>query len=392
MPIDEPQSMGLDLDPAAIRAAAARKVAAQGPGLPPPCEGEALVQGANPGLPRLISDDAPLEDPLPLRFTGTASGYFHIWAVGLLLSIATLGVYSAWAKVRRLRYLYAHTELDGVSFAYHADPLIVLRGRAIAVALFASLGIVQRFDPAAGAIATLALALLWPMLLVRSYRFRLANTSYRGLRFAFDGNVKQAYALMGWFVLGVVTLGILYPDFRWRWNLFVARHRRYGSSPFECDAPWGQFYSAQFGTVFLVVAVMAIGVTVAMLAPRTLGPDSRLGGWLMFFSTYVIAGIAYVYLDAATTNAIWSRTRIAGRRFSSALRFSRLAWLYASGTVAILCTLGMAIPWASMRIARYRASALAVERGGGFEGFTAGAFDGVGAAGGEMVDWLGSGM
>jgi len=33
--------------------------------------------------------------------------------VASVVSGATLGIYSAWAKVRRLRYFYGHTSVDG---------------------------------------------------------------------------------------------------------------------------------------------------------------------------------------------------------------------------------------------------------------------------------------
>lgn len=39
-----------------------------------------------------------------ITFSATGSEYFRIWIVNLLLSIVTLGIYSAWAKVRRNRY------------------------------------------------------------------------------------------------------------------------------------------------------------------------------------------------------------------------------------------------------------------------------------------------
>jgi uncharacterized membrane protein YjgN (DUF898 family) len=42
-------------------------------------------------------------------FTGGASEYFGIWIVNVLLSILTLGIYSAWAKVRNKRYFYGNT-------------------------------------------------------------------------------------------------------------------------------------------------------------------------------------------------------------------------------------------------------------------------------------------
>ena len=43
---------------------------------------------------------------LPFQFTGDGGEYFKIWSANLCLSILTLGIYSAWAKVRTNRYFW----------------------------------------------------------------------------------------------------------------------------------------------------------------------------------------------------------------------------------------------------------------------------------------------
>ena len=63
--------------------------------------------------------DAPPRE-IPFEFHGDGQQYFKIWIVNLVLSILTLGIYSAWAKVRRKQYFYGNTKLDGVSFQYTA--------------------------------------------------------------------------------------------------------------------------------------------------------------------------------------------------------------------------------------------------------------------------------
>ena len=73
--------------------------------------------------------------PRPFAFTGSGGEYFRIWIVNLLLSVITLGIYSAWAKVRRLRYFYGHTSVAGGTFGYHASPIAILKGRLIAYAV-----------------------------------------------------------------------------------------------------------------------------------------------------------------------------------------------------------------------------------------------------------------
>jgi len=70
-----------------------------------------------------------------LVFTGTGAEYFRIWVVNAVLSIATFGIYSAWAKVRKSSYFLRNTHLLGDGFEFTGDPLAILRGRLVALAL-----------------------------------------------------------------------------------------------------------------------------------------------------------------------------------------------------------------------------------------------------------------
>lgn len=54
------------------------------------------------------------------EFFGKTMEFWGIWIVNGLLSIITLGIYSAWAKVRTHQYFYGNTELDGHRFSYLA--------------------------------------------------------------------------------------------------------------------------------------------------------------------------------------------------------------------------------------------------------------------------------
>jgi hypothetical protein len=48
-----------------------------------------------------------------------------------MLSIVTLGVYAAWAKVRTRQYFYANTRLGGHAFEYHGNPISILKGNLV---------------------------------------------------------------------------------------------------------------------------------------------------------------------------------------------------------------------------------------------------------------------
>ena len=110
---------------------------------------------------------------LPFRFTGNTREYFGIWIMNILFTILTLGIYSAWAKVRTNRYFYGNTLLDDAPFDYLANPIAILKGWAIAIAVFAVYSAFTHFIPASQVLFMLILFLLLPWLVVRSLAFRL---------------------------------------------------------------------------------------------------------------------------------------------------------------------------------------------------------------------------
>ncbi|HAG47009.1 MAG TPA: DUF898 domain-containing protein, partial [Gammaproteobacteria bacterium] len=83
-----------------------------------------------------ISATRERSSEMPVEFTGSGGEYFRIWIVNLVLTILTLGIYSAWAKVRTKRYFYRNTIIGGSPFEYHARPIQILKGRAIVVGAY----------------------------------------------------------------------------------------------------------------------------------------------------------------------------------------------------------------------------------------------------------------
>jgi uncharacterized membrane protein YjgN (DUF898 family) len=149
---------------------------------------------------------------LPVVFSGQGRDYFGIWAVNLLLTILTLGIYSAWAKVRRMHFFYRHTSLAGAAFDYHGEPLSILKGRTLAFLMFMAYQISAETEPIVAAIVFVILMAVMPWLLHRSLCFRMHNSSYRGLRFVFRGGVRQAYVVfLGLPLLILISLGLAFP-------------------------------------------------------------------------------------------------------------------------------------------------------------------------------------
>src|SRR5436189_5986764 len=118
-----------------------------------------------------MAEPASNEQLFRFTFTGRAGEYFRIWIISLCLSLVTLGVYSAWGKVRKRRYLYAHTRLDGSGFEYHAAPIAILKGRVIALLLLGGFALSGHFLPEAQFLFIGLLVLIAPWVVVASSRF-----------------------------------------------------------------------------------------------------------------------------------------------------------------------------------------------------------------------------
>lgn len=200
----------------------------------------------------------------PVEFTGSAGEYFGIWIVNLLLSIVTLGIYSAWAKVRRKKYFYNNTLIDGVGFDYHASPIAILKGRIIAFVLFVLYSVLSGFNPILGALLALALFLAIPWIVVRGMTFNARNSSHRGLRFNFDGKYGEAaLVFIGYTLLSIVTLGLAIPFVAQCTHKFIVSHHKFGASHFKMGALIRDFYK-----IYLIIFLIPLlGILAAIAIP-----------------------------------------------------------------------------------------------------------------------------
>ncbi|HYQ99393.1 MAG TPA: YjgN family protein [Casimicrobiaceae bacterium] len=331
---------------------------------------------------------APAE--LRFEFTGRTAEYFRIWAVSLCLSLATLGVYSAWGKVRKRRYLYAHTRLDGSGFDYRASPRAILRGRAIALALFGGLALAGHFVPTMQLVLFALLVLLAPWIVVASSRFNARSTTFRNVAFAFDGTVREAAkVLLGFGAIAIATAGIAWPWFRMRRARFIVEHHRFGATPFRADLEAGGFVLAYLLAFLMLVGVVTIvGVTVGIVSATTATAGEAPPAFVVFapvIAIYAAYLVAYAYLRARVGNLTLDGTVVGALRGRSTLRARDLVWLYLGNVVAVLATLGLAVPWVTIRMARYRAAKLALAGGANIASFAAAAGAGAGAATGSEV-------
>ncbi|HEV2607373.1 MAG TPA: YjgN family protein [Xanthomonadaceae bacterium] len=294
-------------------------------------------------------------------FIGRTGEYFRIWVVSLFLSVVTLGIYSAWGKVRKKRYLYSHTELDGTGFEFRATPLAILRGRVIALVLLGGFALSGHVLPIMQLVFIIILLALTPWIVVAASRFNARNSAWRNITFSFNGGFWEAarvFLALG--LLAVVTLGLMYPYARMRRARFIIEHHRFGDTQIGADLMAGGFILA-----YLLAALMFIGIMVLFVAAMVglvfaAGAAARhqpsgMASLAPVAVLYVAYIAVYAFLRAQIGNLTLNGVVVGPLRCRSTLRVRDLVWLYLSNIVAILATLGLATAWVTIRMARYRA-------------------------------------
>ena len=355
--------------------------------------------------------------PLSLTFSGTGAEYFRIWIINLLLTIITFGIYSAWAKVRRLQYFDRNTVLDGAAFDFHGNPVAILKGRIVAVVLLGAYQMAFGFSVTAGLLVFGTLMMVLPYLLRGALRFRLQNTSWRGLRFAFTGTTQDAYIVfvppmvlfMAPGLLGGIMahrgpgtpspwiglFGLLYqawPMLHAAVKRYQHAHVRFGNADSRYTLTLGRFwppYLMAFGIIIAVGATLAVVVaSMVKLAPN------NSTGMLITFVPLALAYLGFLsifpFLQGRIGNLVWSHTGFPGLTIRSDMTFGGLFKLHAVNTILTLLTVGLFRPFAVVRVQRYVLAHMHVSASVDIDALVdAGKGADVNAAGDGAADFLG---
>lgn len=341
----------------------------------------------------------------PVEFKGKGGEFFGIWIVNVLLTIITLGIYSAWAKVRTKRYFYGNTYVDNDNFEYHAEPMQILKGRLVAVAVLLVWAVANGFFPAVSAALLLVFYIALPWLLWSNARFDAAMTSYRNVHFSFDSSLKDAYmALMGRglgallamaIYIGVVVavasvsgvaatvLGIasfVFMAVLYAWvvagaHKYFSNGYRYGDWKFSAELETGFFLKTYLkaiglGIVASIVLMIAMSLTVFSGFDFTAlqnGDFSSLMG-VSQVTVFIVAYLAIITLTIGLTaytttrlrNYIFDQLQAKLEQesedrytFKSSLTARGYTWLVVSNFLLQVVTLSIARPWVMVRTSRY---------------------------------------
>ncbi len=367
-----------------------------------------------------LSQDPQTPKPppeLPIEFSGSARGYFRIWIVNLCLTLLTLGIFSAWAKVRRKRYSYSHTTLGGTPFQYLGRPIQILKGRLIAAAGFLVYYISGHFFTSLLPYVLGAGLVAAPWVIIRSAAFNARYSAFRNMTFHFDGRYLQAMkVLYGWIVIpallgvpvvvigmmygwasfpkpvvagitgaAVLVLLVLFPWWMRRFKNFIIEHTSFGGKTGAFSAKGGQFFKYYLLAVLIVLAALISWGTVVGALSKS-GLKNWLFPYLFMVPFYGGCVVAFAYVRSRSGNLVWNHSVLGPVRFESTLRCRELLKLYVTNALGIIASLGLLIPWAVMRTMKYRADTMRVLLEGELTEFEGSDLSAVAAAGVETAD------
>ena len=350
-------------------------------------------------------------------FHGKAGEYFSIWLVNALLSMITLGIYSAWATVRRRRYFYGNTEIAGDRFDYHANPIDILKGRIIVFVGFVLFMLLSAILPGVTVVFMLAFLALIPWIVIRSWRYNAIMSSFRGVRFNYHCRVGRAYWVMyaapvllilAAYLVMSIFIGIAYSQFETNMNAAIiiggigvlfflliltamqgivsamtqdlyVNNMFFGTQAFKAELSKKTFIKIVMLSFLIMLPFLLLGGYLvgtffgAMMFASAMGmTDPEMMNGLMLASApnlilgwfvLLIGGlVASAYLLVAQRNYVFNQTKLGEQlRLKSSMSTGSYMGLILLNSLIVIFTLGLGAPIAEVRLARYLAERTALE-------------------------------
>lgn len=357
-----------------------------------------------------------------LKFEGSGREYFKIWIVNVLLTIVTLGFYYPWAKVRNRRYFYANSILDGRNFEYHATGKQLFIGFLVAMTLFIVYVLIQKISPIGNLIMIGALFIAIPWLIWRSMMFNMRMTSFSNVHFDFTGQLRDSYMnffvypvllMIGYVVLAIgvevlmpilgmgltsvisfvvfLTFIVFAVSFIKKKNTeYIINLSRYGQGIFQTNVKTKEFMTIMLKTVGIaILAMFATALVIGVLVYATVGLETLVSlqeaandpqmMQAKMAAIMPIIGLAYLGMILASMfimaysmtrqrTYVYENTTLDDEiTFGSTLKAKKFAWIMITNFLAVIATLGLAMPWAKVRVAKVMLENTQVYADAGFD-------------------------
>lgn len=200
-----------------------------------------------------------------LAFFGKGGEFFKIQIVNTILNILTLGLYYPWAKEKSLKYIYSKSVFDETPFVFSGTGSEMFKGFVkaliILVLLYGAFFYLTMIESPGWAFLLLYAGLLFitPLAIHGSYRYRMAKTSWKGIRFGYTGNRNQ---LVGLFFKGILfttlTLGFYGSWFAINLRRYIMSNIKVGNARFVYTGDGGDYFWLNLKGYFLSVVTLGI--------------------------------------------------------------------------------------------------------------------------------------
>jgi len=235
--------------------------------------------------------------------------------------------------------------------------------------------------------------------------------SYRNVHFSFKGALKEAYTilllipfipiiltgimfLLLYFISGDLSLEdilailpiaflatyLIFPHVQQLFTSYYINHQKYGQGNFSTQLSSKKYYKTYlFMILWVSLLIMATSALLAAFIAFFVGMDmytniQNLGSTDMspavmeaiiaamiliitpIYLAFIFVGLwAKAYLETHIREYVFHRTQLDQvLRLKSNLAIGKLFMIYATNTLAIIFTMGLAYPWAIIRLTRYK--------------------------------------
>lgn len=347
-----------------------------------------------------------------IQFKGEGIEYFKIWIVNVLLCIVTIGIYYPWAKVRTRRYFYANTEYADRYFDYHAKGKQLFLGYLIGVLILFVLNVVGAILPALAFILPIVLFAFIPWIIWRSLKFNMRMTSFSNVRFSFKGNLKPVYIIymlipvLGYAVVALLVFGSLIPMSSLDANsisgfalilfavgiiaaiaigifvtgLFTKKAAEYqisqtkfGQGDFIININTEKFIKIQLKKMLIIIgslllllilsglifaSTMSGGLDLNNVSSDIEGANANplfvVGFVIIYFGFIATFLFATAYSFSRQRRYLFENTTLDKViTFKSTVSAKSYFFILVTNMLLVLFTIGLALPWAKVRVARY---------------------------------------
>ena len=196
--------------------------------------------------------------------------------------------------------------------------------------------------------------------------------------------------------LTLITLYVMAPFMHQRLKAYQHGNSWFGKTQFSFHARAGRFYLIYLlllaGIVGFIALMGAIGIGGALSTMFEMQKHGRIDPGLVLrtmgilYGAFILVGISIgPTFRALITNLIWNNTRLGEHRIECNLSPWILIWITVSNFVLIVLTLGMFMPWAAVRLARYELESMRLVPASDLQEFEAAEPESLGAVGEEAV-------